>query len=226
MGKWLLLWGACMAAASARSSARGWMRADLMALAPLCSQSPGVLTDSLLCCLNSAWMLFSWQLPSTTPVDSTFPQEPGSARGCGIRGHVELAVKPQVVPFSHFSLQTQEFELYLAKKASISCRCERVICCPCSSSYAWFPIWNMLNLSSHPFLPGFTPENHHKLPWLLAESQGCDPVGMGSGRAGGGWCQVWRAGLGAQHCRAGCSVTRSSECCVLLCLEILNCYPK
>lgn len=29
------------AAASARSSARGWMRADVMVLAPLCSQSPG-----------------------------------------------------------------------------------------------------------------------------------------------------------------------------------------
>lgn len=34
---------ACMAAASARSSAQGRVRADLMALAPLCSQSPGAM---------------------------------------------------------------------------------------------------------------------------------------------------------------------------------------
>lgn len=65
-------------------------------------------------------------------------------------------------------------------------------------------------------LPGFTPENHHKLFWLLAESWGCQPGEMGSARAGDqGWepssavqaaqsqgkvsSSVWKSLIGTQN---------------------------
>lgn len=181
------------AAASARSSAQGWMRADVMVLAPLCSQSPGAHSWPL--CLSPVLLELSLevvlsQLPSTTPVDSTFPQETGSAQCCGIRGHAEQAVKPQVVLFSPFSLQTQECELSLGEKESISCRCERALCflaVPAPLPMPGFRSETCSNLSSFSLFAWFYTRKLSQAPLAAGRVVGLSASGDGQ------W-QSWEAG--------------------------------
>lgn len=138
IGKWLLLWGVqchpsparqqlCPGLGEGRPGAPRAQEPGLPSLIPSCAAGaqPG-------CCFQGSCLQH--------PCGFRLPTGDRICMISGIRAHVELAVKPQVVPFSHFSLQTQNFELSLVKKASISCRCERALCCPCTPSYAWFPI--------------------------------------------------------------------------------------
>lgn len=113
-------------------------------------------------------------------------QHPTGDRICtisGIRGHIELAVKCQVVPFSHFSLQTQEFELSLGMRASISCRCEHALCffaVPAPLPMPGFQSETCLNLSSVPLLAWFYTRKPSQT--LLATGRVMGPSASGVGR--------------------------------------------